>query len=186
MRLLALPLSSDGSTLPGGGLLLRMRARVAAMAAALVTRQRPEQKRNEAAAPTWSAPSAIVRKAPERRVQKQHSAVDDGAVVAFPLSGHTRLVQLAQGLKQPFVDLGLADCEPLILQVRGGARPCLWIDSTAYVEFRGPELGYLAVFNDAFETRMTLETLDFDAIARLAHTYIAARLIDAGCAGGKA
>lgn len=179
MRPLALSAHSEDSTLVAG-VVLRMRAWLAVMAPFLFMRGKSVYARYPVL--MQMPPASVDRKFALNTLRPRGGS----AVIAFPLNGHSRLVRLAQRLRQPFIDAGLEDHYPLILRVSGGSRSRLSIDPAAYVEFRGAELGYIAVFNDAFEARVTLETTDFEAIERLVRTYISTRLSDSLNAKGAA
>lgn len=182
MSLLVLPIRSNrAGAASGGGVMLRMRSWIAGFAACGDDRARCE---NECElAPTFKAgrvprldsnSGALAGHA--GAMLKQNIAVAHGAVVPFPRSSHTKLVQLAQNLKQQFISLGLTDFDPFVLRVEPGAHPRLWVDGTAYVEFTGVEGGYRVVLENAFENRITLETNDFDSITAFVGHYITARL----------
>lgn len=173
MRLLALPIHSGGSASIRGGFLLHMRAWLT-VATPTVAARLPSTK--------WQGVVGPLRGSVGDEASLEVTAPASGdTVVAFPQNAFTRFVHLARELKQPFLDIGLKDYHPLILRVDGGSHPRLYIDSSAYAEFRGIETGYTAVFNDAFDARITVETANFDAVAYLVRAYITSKLADSRC-----
>lgn len=151
--------------LPAGGLLLRMRALLLAVAPAASTGLVRQQK---------GSTSALVQPCGSDVTTSMDLPGDN--VVRFPAGGYGPLAQLADDLRRPFLEAGLDDHHPLVLQVSGGSCPRLCIDRSAYVEFRGTSTGYLGVFDDLFETRLTIETRHIEDIARFARAYIGTRL----------
>ncbi|MDQ8728090.1 hypothetical protein [Bradyrhizobium sp. LHD-71] len=169
MRPLAFPLKADDTT-PIGGLVQRLRVWIAALRPGVILPEpdmsaaiRMDDRRSHA-----NCPAAVARAGSGDRLAK------GAEIVAFPRVEQARLIGLARDLKQR-----LGDREPLQLCIEGGATPRLWIDSTAYVEFRGAQIGYRAVLDSVFETRLTMETLDFDSISDFVRYYVMARLTDA-------
>ncbi len=179
MRIAALPLSSEGSPAQSGGLYMRMRSWLSA--AGPVTRQCAKAL---LFAEQASASAEVSRSADATRSTERAAKSMCGTVIAFPLRAQARLNQLAQELKQFFLDLGVDDYRPLMLRVVGGVEPQMWIDSASYVQFRGEQGGYHVVFDDAFETRLTFETTEIEDVSRMVRAYIVARLADAYRAQG--
>jgi hypothetical protein len=187
MSLLVLPIRSNrAGARSGSGIMLRMRAWIAAFAACGDDRARLD---NECKlAPTIKAggvlsihSGAAIPAGHAGTMPKQSLMATQGAVVPFPRSSHTQLIQLARNLKRRFVSVGLADFDPFVLRVESGTHPRLWIDDTAYVESRHG--GYRVVLENAFDARITIETCDFDSIAAFVGHYIVARLSGPGREG---
>jgi hypothetical protein len=161
------------------GLLLRIRAWFAALAPGMADRERPPRAHRpccvaaRGGAPAHAASHVLAGKAPASLDGK--AGEPHGAIIAFPRSGQIQLMQLAEDLERRFASLGLDNHEPVQLRLERGAEPCLWIDSTAYIEACGATGRFRVVLNDAFKTRITMETSDFASIAAFVRHYIVAR-----------
>lgn len=177
-----LPTPTDGSSRMGDGLITRMRAWFAAMA----RRSRLSHGSNDEACyrfasaheQTFFAASATGMQGRASVKMKRNAGDEGGALVSFPRNGRTRLMLLAHDLRRRFADLGLKEGEPFLIEVSTHPASRLWIDRASCVEFRGDQLGYRVVLADAFDTRITFETSDFDTVVELVDHYIIARLAD--------
>jgi hypothetical protein len=168
-----------------GGFLPRIRAWFAALAPRAAD-DVPPQGSPSSVMPRVAAPmiGEATRINDRARGMQAESDKRKGTIIAFPRSGQVELVQLAEDLRRRFYSLGLDDHDPVQLRVDGGAQPCLWIDNTAYVEARSSG-AYRLVLNDAFETRITMETSDVESIGDFVRHYIIARYAAAQARGGR-
>lgn len=179
MRIAALPLSSDGSSVQNGGLCMRMLSWLSAAGPA--TKQRAKALLS---AERTSASADLSRSTDQMRSVERAPKATRGVLIAFPPRAQALLNQLALEIKKFFLDLGVDNYHPLMLRVVGGTEPQMWIDSASYVQFRGQQGGYRVVFDDAFDTRMTFETTEIEDVSQMVRAYIVARLVAAHRAQG--
>jgi hypothetical protein len=96
-------------------------------------------------------------------------------ILPFPCRGNARLISFAQELRIRF-----ARCSPahdpflFLLSTRPITR--LAIDRAASIEFRGDRSEYRVAIEASADTKVTVETGDFDTVADFVGQYIAARL----------
>jgi hypothetical protein len=95
-----------------------------------------------------------------------------GSVLPFPIYGEALLVRLAEELRSRVADRG-PEWDPLLLQMSRRPRSRLSIDRTAYIEFHQDRVEYRAVIEVSRETRVVLETADFDALVKFVQLYVA-------------
>jgi hypothetical protein len=102
-------------------------------------------------------------------------AVPTSAVlVPFPIYGEALLVRLADALRNRAAD-ARSGRDPLLLKMsrRPGSR--LAIDNIAYVEFQPDRAAYHVVIEAASDTKVTLDTTDFDTLVRFVAQYVTDR-----------
>ena len=97
-----------------------------------------------------------------------------GIVLPFPIHGEALLVKLAEELRSRVAGRG-AEWDPLLLQMTHCPRSRLSIDRTTYIEFNPDRVEYRAVIEASGETRVILETVDFDALVQFVQLYVVAR-----------
>ncbi len=160
---LAPPRHSLKASRTTGGLLLRMRAWFARGAG--VCASAPSQAQ---ATGSGEASPVLVSEGRAR------SAV----LLPFPIHGEALLVKLAEQLRRNCATRTL-NHDPLLLTVSPRPRSRLTIDRDAYVEFDASCATYRAVVEADTETRITVETTDFDTTVQFVAQYVASRLADA-------
>jgi hypothetical protein len=96
-------------------------------------------------------------------------------LLPFPLRGEALLVQLAGQLRARMADHRL-DRDPLILLVTRCPGSRLSIDRAAYVEFLDDRGTYCVAIEAEPDTKVTLETTDFDTVVRFVVQYVAERM----------
>jgi hypothetical protein len=101
-----------------------------------------------------------------------------GMVLPFPIHGEALLVKLAEELRSRVAERG-PEWDPLLLQMSHWPRSRLSIDRTAYIEFHPDRVEYRAVIEASGETRVILETVDFDALVNFVQLYVVARPAEA-------
>jgi hypothetical protein len=98
-----------------------------------------------------------------------------GILLQFPVRGEALLVRLAELLRSRVADRKL-ECDPLILRISRCPEYRLSIDRSAYVEFLGDRCVYCVAIEAQPDTRVTVETTDFDTVVNFVVQYVAARL----------
>ena len=104
------------------------------------------------------------------------SASDQGReaiLLPFPIRGEALLVRLAETVRDR-VHFGVSGDDPFILTISRSPRLRLSIDRAAYVEFRAESASFHLTIDAAPESRVTLETTDFDTLVKFAVQYVAA------------
>jgi hypothetical protein len=109
------------------------------------------------------------------RPQEEGSTAPSGVLLPFPVHGEALLVKLAEVLRNRIADRAL-EWDPLLLQMSRCPQSRLSIDHRAYIEFDQDRCEYRAVIEASQETKVILETVDFDALVDFVLPYIAARL----------
>jgi hypothetical protein len=99
----------------------------------------------------------------------------DSVVLRFPIHGEALLVRLADLLRSRFADRG-PERDPLLLIISRGLRSRLSIDRMAYVEFHKDRAEFRVAIEASPQTKVILETADFDAVVDFVGQYISARL----------
>ena len=97
---------------------------------------------------------------------------EEAAVLQFPLRGEALLARLADLLSDRLPG-GAANCDPFLLTLSRGPRPRLSIDRAAYVEFHAERASFHLIIDAAPDSRVTLETTDFDTLAKFVVQYLA-------------
>ena len=103
------------------------------------------------------------------------SASDQGrqaVLLSFPIRGEALLVRLAEALRDRLRS-GMSGDDPFILTISRSPRLRLSIDRAAYVEFRAESASFHLTIDAAPESRVTLETTDFDTLVKFAVQYVA-------------
>ena len=134
---------------------------------------------SSAAATAWppsSAASAVVKSAPHAvtPVVGHHSA-PSGVLLQFPVRGEALLVKLADLLRSRVANRGL-ERDPLLLLISRCPGSRLSIDRAAYVEFLADRCMYYVAIEAQPDTRVTMETTDFDTVVKFVVQYVAERL----------
>ena len=101
------------------------------------------------------------------------------AVLQFPIRGETLLARLADQLRDrlPCDD---ASRDPFLLTLSRGPRPRLSIDRAVYVEFHAEWASFHLIIDAAPDSRVTLETTDFDTVEKFVIQYLADHCRDRG------
>ncbi|KRQ90426.1 hypothetical protein CQ10_22545 [Bradyrhizobium valentinum] len=102
-------------------------------------------------------------------------AAQSGVLLQFPVRGEALLVRLADLLRSRIADRGL-ERDPLFLLISRCPGSRLSIDRTAYVEFLADRCVYCVAIEAQPDTRVTVETTDFDTVVKLVVQYVAERL----------
>jgi hypothetical protein len=100
-----------------------------------------------------------------------------GEVVPFPLNGEALLIRLAEVLRRHVADLEPGH-NPLSLTISRCPQARLSIDDTAYVDFLSDISTYCAAIEAAPDTKVILNTTDFDALASFVMQYVDQKLLD--------
>jgi hypothetical protein len=95
-------------------------------------------------------------------------------VLPFPLYGEALLVKLADQLRAKIA--GSAMAASFDLRVMRQPNSCLAIDGAASVEFRTESSLYLLTIEFVDDTRIKVESSDFDTIVKFVAQYVADRL----------
>ena len=109
------------------------------------------------------------------RVVRREDAGPPGTLLPFPLRGEALLVKLADELRDRFTD-GALSREPLSLTMSRCPESRLSIDRDAYVEFHADLALYHVAIETAPDTRIMLDTTNFDTAVNFVAHYIAGRL----------
>jgi hypothetical protein len=109
------------------------------------------------------------------QLQQTEAPATGGIILPFPIHGEALLVRLAEVLRNRTADRSL-ERDPLLLQMSRRPRLRLSIDCKAYIEFHQDCSEYRAVIEASEETRVILETVDFDALVDFVLPYVVARL----------
>lgn len=149
----------------------------------------------------WSwlrgAPSPIERDADERRgrstgvrtaatgsarpvalpADRRGHAEHGGVLLPFPLRGEALLVKLADQLRSRIGNAGL-DHDPLLVRISRCPGSRLSLDRAAYVEFLADRNLYCVVIEAQPETKVTVETTNFDTVVQFVVQYVAERLAE--------
>ena len=96
----------------------------------------------------------------------------DAVLLPFPIRGEALLVRLAEALRDRS-RFGMSGDDPFILTISRSPRLRLSIDRAAYVEFRAESASFHLTIDAAPESRVTLETTDFDTLVKFAVQYVA-------------
>ena len=107
-------------------------------------------------------------------VRHDHRA-PSGVLLQFPVRGEALLVRLADLLRSRVADRKL-ERDPLFLQVSRCPGSRLSIDRAAYVEYLADRCVYCVAVEAHPDTRVTVETTDFDTVVKFVVQYVAARL----------
>ena len=99
----------------------------------------------------------------------------DSVVLRFPIHGEALLVRLGDLLRSRLADRG-PEHDPLLLMMSRGLRSRLSIDRMAYVEFHNDRAEFRVAIEASPQTKVILETADFDVVVDFVGQYIAARL----------
>jgi hypothetical protein len=143
--------------------------------------QHGQYGRNRRTLSSWwrGAPSAADRRAGDLCDSRDNSAVEatatGGVLVPFPIHGEALLVKLAEALRNRVVDTR-SGRDPLLLKISRhhlGSR--LALDQTAYVEFHSDQATYHMVIEAASDTKLTLDTTDFDTLVKFVTQYVTER-----------
>jgi hypothetical protein len=98
-----------------------------------------------------------------------------GNLLQFPVRGEALLVRLADLLRSRVADRKL-EYDPLLLRISRCPEYRLSIDRYAYVEFLGDRCVYCVAIEAQPDTRVIVETTDFDTVVNFVVQYVAARL----------
>ena len=107
-------------------------------------------------------------------VRPDHTA-PSGILLQFPVRGEALLVRLADLLRSRIADRRL-ESDPLLLRISRCPGSRLSIDRTAYVEFLADRCMYCVAIEAQPDTRVTVETTDFDTVVKFVVQYVAERL----------
>jgi hypothetical protein len=109
------------------------------------------------------------------RPEDQSAPLRGGVVLPFPIHGEALLVKLADVLRARIADR-CSESDPLLLVMSRHPRSRLSIDRRAYIEFYQNRSEYRAVIEVSHETKVILETADFDALVDFVLQYLVGRL----------
>jgi len=96
-----------------------------------------------------------------------------GQVLTFPLSAEAQLLRVAEGLRLRVGPSCSTDDVVLELSRRSGA--CLKVDADTTVDFDGARGVFRVVVEATCDTRLTLQTTQFDAVVNFLAQYILER-----------
>jgi hypothetical protein len=102
-------------------------------------------------------------------------AAPSGILLQFPVRGEALLVRLADLLRSRIADRGV-ERDPLLLLISRCPGSRLSIDRSAYVEFLADRCMYCVAIEAQPDTRVTVETTDFDTVVKFVVQYVAERL----------
>jgi len=102
-------------------------------------------------------------------------AAQSGVLLQFPVRGEALLVRLADLLRSRVADRGL-ERDPLLLRISRCPGSRLSIDRSAYVEFLADRCMYCLAIEAQPDTRVTVETTDFDTVVKFVVQYVVERL----------
>jgi hypothetical protein len=94
-------------------------------------------------------------------------------LLAFPIRGEALLVRLTEGLRERLPSAALELADPFLLTLSRGPRLRLSIDRDAYVEFYAESAAFHLIIDAAPDSRVTLETTDFDTLVKFVMQYVA-------------
>ena len=100
-----------------------------------------------------------------------------GVLLPFPIRGEALLVRLADVLRDSLM-CNAPGAGPFSLTLSRVPRSRLSIDGAAYVEFRAETATFQLMVETAPDSRMTLETEDFDTLVKFVVQYIAEKRRD--------
>ena len=112
---------------------------------------------------------------PASPVVRQDHAAESGILLQFPVRGEALLVRLADLLRSRIADRRL-ERDPLLLRISRCPGSRLSIDRSAYVEFLADRCMYCVAIEAQPDTRVTVETTDFDTVVNFVVQYVAERL----------
>jgi hypothetical protein len=98
--------------------------------------------------------------------------VGEAAVLHFPIRGEALLARLAELLRDRLPS-GAERGDPFLLTLSRGQRPRLSIDRAAYVEFHAEHASFHLIVDAGPDSRVTLETTDFDTLVKFVVQYLA-------------
>jgi hypothetical protein len=98
-----------------------------------------------------------------------------GDVLPFPIRGEALLVRLAEVLRSRLVERG-PDHDPLLLTISRFSGSRLLIDGVAYVDYLSDLSTYRAAVEAVPDTKVIVETSDFDTLVRFIVQYLNDRL----------
>lgn len=151
--------NSAAATSSGSGWFLRMRMWFATLPVGRATATSP--------APIASSEVPYVQGAQSTSAQ----------VLSFPYRGNALLVKLAEILKTRIADAP-KHADRFALTLTRAPRLRLDIDETAYVEFDAGRSTFVMVVDVAPGTQLTLDTEDFDTLARFVVQYVRDKLAE--------
>lgn len=108
-------------------------------------------------------------------IARHDHAAQSGVLLQFPVRGEALLVRLADLLRSRIADRGL-ERDPLFLLISRCPGSRLSIDRSAYVEFLADRCVYYVAIEAQPDTRVTVETTDFDTVVKFVVQYVAERL----------
>jgi hypothetical protein len=106
-------------------------------------------------------------------------ASGEAAVLHFPIRGEALLARLADLLRDR-LQCDDASRDPFLLTLSRGPRPRLSIDRAVYVEFHAEWASFHLIVDAAPDSRVTLETTDFDTVEKFVVQYLTDRCRDRG------
>jgi len=112
---------------------------------------------------------------PVAPVVRHDHAAPSGILLQFPVRGEALLVRLADLLRSRIADRRL-ERDPLLLLISRCPGSRLSIDRSAYVEFLADRCTYYVAIEAQPDTRVTVETADFDTVVKFVVQYTAERL----------
>jgi hypothetical protein len=98
-----------------------------------------------------------------------------GDVLPFPIRGEALLVRLAEVLRSRLAEQGL-DHDPLLLTIARSPGSRLLIDGVAYVDYLSDLSTYRAAIEAVPDTKVIVETSDFDTLVSFIVQYLTDRL----------
>jgi hypothetical protein len=129
------------------------------------------------AAPSLSEKTGAAGQVLDAEVLDAEVLAADGVVLRFPIRGEALLVRLADLLRSRLADRS-PEHDPLMFTISRGLRSRLSVDRTAYVEFHNDRAEFRVAIEASPQTRVILETADFDAVVDFVGQYISARLAE--------
>ena len=102
-------------------------------------------------------------------------AVPNASVLQFPVRGEALLARLAELLRTRIADRRL-ERDPQFLRISRCPGYRLSIDDSGYVEFLADRFVFCVAMEAQPDTRVTVETTDFDTVVKFVVQYVAARL----------
>lgn len=132
---------------------------------------------NQAYPAEVAALPAVVKNEPRAAspITRHDHAAPSGILLQFPVRGEALLVRLADLLRSRIADRGL-ERDPLLLLISRCPGSRLSIDRSAYVEFLADRCVYCVAIEAQPDTRVTVETTDFDTVVKFVVQYVAERL----------